>query len=226
MAKNAKVSNAKSAKKETKKATSKATSNNAAKVALRKATEENEARKQNKAAKLVEFYNEAMQGVEKYFAEHASVFDGSKVILTFDQFKKRATSEMPTYNDGRPRVRISNAAEAVETVQQLMELTGEIIVGTFQQASTCKRRLYLFVRYDNADNMHVVSDTIHELNTICGNASTYAISYGKSAIYDAQIAAAKSTGLTQDVVDASFEETRQADRMKRAAEYARRNFIA
>lgn len=221
-----KVSNAKSAKKETKKVTSKATSNNGAKVALRKATEENEARKQNKAAKLVEFYNEARQGVEKYFAEHASVLDGSKVILTFDQFKKRATSEMPTYNDGRPRVRISNAAEAVETVQQLMELTGEIIVGTFQQASTCKRRLYLFVRYDNADNMHVVADTIHELNTICGNASTYAISYGKSAIYDAQIAAAKSTGLTQDVVDASFEETRQADRMKRAAEYARRNFIA
>jgi hypothetical protein len=207
MAKNAKVSNAKSATKNSK--------NNSKKAAtVKAATVESVSNAYANSAKLANLLKLANEKLNEQASRKNEVIFTAHEFLTVQPTPRKVNKNgglILKWNEGR--------AETLANMKAVAAEYGCNILGTYQQASSCARRLYL------VENCGKISAfTLHELNCLQATDGNRYDNQEQTTDYSSsspRFAAAMAAG-TVDSLDAEYKEYHDEQKAKRLQQYMKR----
>lgn len=166
--------------------------------------------------KLAEFLKSAKELVN----ESASVKENSVVIFTAHEYlTTQPTPRKVNKNGGLLLKWNEGRAETLANMKAVAAEYGVVVLGTFQQASTCSRRLYLV---ENCGN--VSAFTLHELNCLQATDGNRYDNQEQTTDYSSsspRFAAAMAAG-TVDSLDAEYKEYHDEQKAKRLQQYMNR----
>lgn len=168
------------------------------------------------ANKLAEKLNAAKQLVN----ETASVKENSVVIFTAHEFLTVAPAEKRLNKNGGLLLKWNEGrTQTLANLKAVAAVYGCTIYGTYQQASSCARRLYL------VENCGKISAfTLHELNCLQATDGNRYDNQEQTTDYSSsspRFAAAMAAG-TVDSLDAEYKEYHDEQKAKRLQQYMNR----
>lgn len=163
---------------------------------------------------------ELLKSAKEFVSEQASVKENSVVIFTAHEFLTVAPCEKRTNKNGGLLLKWNEGrAEVLANCKAVAAEYGVVVLGTFQQASTCSRRLYL------VENCGSVSAfTLHELNCLQATDGNRYDNQEQTTDYSSsspRFAAAMAAG-TVASLDEEYKEYHDSEKAKRLQQYMNR----
>ena len=163
---------------------------------------------------------ELLKSAKEFVSEQTSVKENSVVIFTAHEFLTVAPCEKRTNKNGGLLLKWNEGrAEVLANCKAVAAEYGVVVLGTFQQASTCSRRLYL------VENCGSVSAfTLHELNCLQATDGNRYDNQEQTTDYSSsspRFAAAMAAG-TVASLDEEYKEYHDEQKAKRLQQYMNR----
>lgn len=163
---------------------------------------------------------ELLKSAKEFVSEQASVKENSVVIFTAHEFLTVAPCEKRTNKNGGLLLKWNGTRnEVLSNLKAVAAEYGVKVLGTYQQASTCARRLYIV---ENVDK--VSAFTLHELNCMQetdGNRYDNQEQTTEFSSSSPRFAHYMATGMVASL-DEEYREYHDAQKAKRLQEYMNR----